>query len=58
VNERFFSDEIKELESLQIKIKNELESVLGISTRIKLVEPRSIARSEGKAKRVIDERRK
>ena len=58
VNERFFSDEIKKLESLQIKIRNELESVLGISTRIKLVEPRSIARSEGKAKRVIDERPK
>ena len=58
VGERFFSDEIKELESLQQKIKGEIESVLGLSTRVKLVEPRSIARSEGKAKRVIDERPK
>ena len=58
VNQRFFSDEIKELENLRRKIKSELESVLGISTRIKLVEPQTIARSEGKAKRVIDERPK
>ncbi|MFC1614586.1 phenylacetate--CoA ligase family protein [Gemmatimonadota bacterium] len=58
VSERFFSDEIKELEGLQQKIRNEIESVLGLSTRVKLVEPRSIARSEGKAKRVIDERPK
>ena len=58
VNQRFFSDEIKELENLRRKIKSELESVLGISTRIKLVEPQTIARSEGKARRVIDERPK
>ncbi|MBN2289297.1 MAG: phenylacetate--CoA ligase, partial [Candidatus Glassbacteria bacterium] len=58
VSERFFSDEIKKLEVLKLKIKSELESVLGISTRIKLVEPRTIARSEGKAKRVIDQRPK
>ena len=51
-------DEIKQLESLQRVIKNEIESVLGVSTRVKLVEPRTIARSEGKAKRVIDERPK
>ena len=56
VLERFFSDEIKQLETLQRRIKNEIESVLGIGTRVKLVEPRTLARSEGKAKRVIDER--
>jgi phenylacetate-CoA ligase len=58
VNERFFSDEIKKLESLQRVIKSEIESVLGISVKVKLVEPRTIARSEGKAKRVIDQRPK
>lgn len=58
VNDRFFSDEIKQLENLQRVVKNEIESVLGVSTRVKLVEPRTIARSEGKAKRVIDERPK
>jgi phenylacetate-CoA ligase len=58
VNERFFSDEIRRLESLQAMIRAEIESVLGINARVKLVEPRTIARSEGKAKRVIDERPK
>jgi len=58
VHERFFSDEIRMLESLQGRIKSEIESVLGISTKVKLVEPRTIARSEGKAKRVIDQRPK
>jgi phenylacetate-CoA ligase len=58
VNERFFSDEIRRLESLQNRIRGEIESVLGITARVKLVEPRTIARSEGKAKRVIDERPK
>ncbi|MEA2063639.1 MAG: phenylacetate--CoA ligase [Gemmatimonadota bacterium] len=56
VNEKFFSDEIKVLEALQNRIKAELESVLGLSTRVKLVEPKTIVRSEGKARRVIDER--
>jgi phenylacetate-CoA ligase len=56
VGEKFFSDEIRMLEKLQMKIRAEIESVLSISARVKLVEPRTIARSEGKAKRVIDER--
>lgn len=58
INEKFFSDEVRKLESLYRKIKNEIESVLGISIKVKLVEPRTIARSEGKAKRVIDNRNK
>ncbi len=58
VNEKFFSDEIRRLESLQNRIRGEIESVLQITARVKLVEPRTIARSEGKAKRVIDERPK
>lgn len=49
-------DEIKKYEDLERKIKNELESVLGISTRIKLMEPHSIERSMGKAVRVQDRR--
>jgi phenylacetate-CoA ligase len=39
------------------KIKANIESVLGISAKIKLVEPKSIERSEGKAKRVFDNRK-
>lgn len=58
VNERIFSDEIRKLESIQNRIQNEIESVLGISIKVTLVEPKTIERSEGKAKRVRDLRPK
>jgi phenylacetate-CoA ligase len=54
VSEDVFSDEIGKMEALEKKLRAELESVLSISPRIKLVEPRTIARTEGKAKRVVD----
>jgi phenylacetate-CoA ligase len=56
VSERLFSDQVKKLEEVEGKIRREIQSTLGISARIKLVEPKTIARSEGKAKRVIDRR--
>ncbi|WP_432406192.1 phenylacetate--CoA ligase family protein [Wukongibacter sp. M2B1] len=58
INEEYFSDEIKKLQSLTKKIRHAIESTLGISVKIKLVEPKTIQRSEGKAKRVIDKRKK
>lgn len=57
VDEKVFSDEIKRLEMIEKKIENEIENMLGISVRVKLVEPRTIERSEGKAKRIIDNRK-
>jgi phenylacetate-CoA ligase len=57
VSEKMFSDEIKQLERVEKKLKGEIESVLGIVVDIKLVEPKTIERSEGKAKRVIDRRK-
>jgi phenylacetate-CoA ligase len=57
VNDKIFSDEIKNLESIEKKIKKEINSVLGIGVTVKLVEPGSIPRSEGKAKRIIDKRK-
>lgn len=51
-----FSDSVKEIERIERKIKENMQSVLGVSANIKLVEPKSIPRSEGKAKRVIDNR--
>jgi len=57
VEGQFFSDEIKKLESLKRKIQHNIESTLGISASVKLVEPKTIERSEGKAKRVIDKRK-
>jgi phenylacetate-CoA ligase len=56
VCEQFWTDEIKVIESLKKKIHHNISSLLGISATIKLVEPHSIERSEGKAKRVIDNR--
>jgi phenylacetate-CoA ligase len=57
VDEKYFSDEIVQLNNIRNKIKHKVESVLGISVIISLVEHKTIARSEGKAKRVIDKRR-
>ncbi len=56
VQEQFFSDEVKKLQELRIKITKQLESVLGISVNVKLVEPKTIERTAGKAQRVIDKR--
>ena len=56
VDERMFSDEIRKLDALRNKIAAVLKTALGISVRVKLVEPKSIQRSEGKAVRVIDNR--
>jgi len=56
VSEQTFSDEMKVMQELEHKIRREIESVLGILVRVKLVEPKRIARSEGKARRVIDRR--
>jgi len=56
VNEKMFSDEIKVLEQTEKDIAHEIHSVLGVSVKVKLMEPKTIARSEGKAKRIIDKR--
>lgn len=50
------SAEIKELERIRARLKRELESILGISIGVRLVEPKTLERSEGKSKRVIDHR--
>jgi phenylacetate-CoA ligase len=57
VEEGFFLDRISELQELTRRIRYALESALGISLTVKLVEPKTIARSEGKATRVIDKRK-
>ena len=56
VSDEIFADEIRRLEMLERELHNELHNALGISARVKLVEPHSIQRSEGKAKRVFDRR--
>lgn len=56
ISNQMFSDQVKYLENLEHRLRSRINSVLGISSRIKLVEPRTIPRSEGKAKRVVDRR--
>ena len=53
----FYSDEINRMLALKKKLASRLQSVLGLGVNVKLVEPRSIERSVGKAKRVIDNRK-
>jgi phenylacetate-CoA ligase len=57
VDEQFFLDRISQLQALKQKIQSNLESSLGISVQVRLVEPKTIERSEGKAVRVIDNRK-
>lgn len=57
VDEKFFSDEIRELEGLTKKITQTLQQALLIAPKVKLVEPKTLERSEGKAVRVIDKRK-
>jgi phenylacetate-CoA ligase len=57
VKKEFFSDEVKGLEVLRSRIENVMKSKLQISLKVKLVEPKTIDRSIGKAKRVIDNRK-
>jgi phenylacetate-CoA ligase len=57
VKKEFFSDEIKNMEVLRAKIEHLMKSKLQISMKVRLVEPKTIERSIGKAKRVIDKRR-
>jgi phenylacetate-CoA ligase len=57
VKMELFTDEVKNLEKLRSRIEHVMKSKLQISVRVKLVEPKTIERSIGKAKRVIDNRR-
>ncbi len=56
MSEALFADDIKSIEKIERKIVTDLRSVLGIGAKVHLVNPKSIERSEGKAKRVIDNR--
>lgn len=57
VNEKVFSDEVKQLERLEKRIEKEIKEMFGVTCKCTLVEPKTIQRSEGKAKRVIDKRK-
>jgi len=54
--EALFSDEVKVVLALERRIEHELRLALGIQAVVRLVNPKSIERSEGKAKRIVDRR--
>jgi len=56
VDEKLFSDEIRHLQNMEKKIMAHIKEFLGVTAKITMVEPKTIARSEGKAKRIIDKR--
>jgi phenylacetate-CoA ligase len=57
VNEKVFSDEVKNLQNMERKLEKNIKEMLSVSAQVRLVEPKSIQRSEGKAVRVIDKRK-
>ncbi len=57
VKEGFFFDEMKRLRSFKEEIEEKMESALGVSGKIKLVEPKTLERNAGKAQRVVDRRK-
>ena len=57
VKEEYYTDEMSTMVGLQKKLEAELRSVIGLGFKVRLVEPRAIERSTGKAKRVIDKRK-
>jgi phenylacetate-CoA ligase len=57
VSEAMFSDQVKGLQAMEKKISKNIKELLSVSAKVKLVEPKAIARSQGKAVRVVDNRK-
>ena len=57
MNENLFADEIRKLQMLEGRLQKTIKEYLGVSAKVRLMEPRSIERSEGKAKRIVDNRK-
>lgn len=57
VDESMFSDTVRPLQDVERRIEHNIKDYIGVSTKVKLVEPKTIARSEGKAVRIIDKRK-
>ncbi len=57
VDEEFFQDKISQLQIIRGRLQDRLENAIGLSIKVTLVEPKTIERSEGKSRRVIDKRK-
>ncbi|MEW5744555.1 MAG: phenylacetate--CoA ligase [Nitrospirota bacterium] len=56
VSKKVFSDEVRHMEELRRKLEKAVDEAIGLRVKVTLVEPKSLPRSEGKAKRVFDQR--
>ena len=57
LDQRYYTDEVRVIEALKKKIAHVIQQALGINAKVKIVEPQSLVRSEGKAVHVIDNRK-
>jgi phenylacetate-CoA ligase len=57
IDEKVFSDAVKNLQNMEKDIEKDIKDLLGVSCKVRLVEPKTIQRSQGKAQRVIDKRK-
>jgi phenylacetate-CoA ligase len=57
IDEKVFSDAVKDLQNMEKDIEKDIKDLLGVSCKVRLVEPKTIQRSQGKAQRVIDKRK-
>ena len=57
LDSKYYTDEIKQIEAISKKIAHVIQQALGINAKIKIVEPQTLVRSEGKAVHVIDKRK-
>ena len=57
IDQKYYTDEIRAIEALNKKITHTIQQALGINAKIKIVEPQTLVRSEGKAVHVIDKRK-
>ena len=57
VDQKYYTDEVRAIEALTKKIAHVIQQALGISAKVKIVEPQTLVRSEGKAVHVIDNRK-
>ncbi len=58
VSDSLFADEIRKLQMLEGRLQKNIKEFLGVTAKVRLMEPRSIQRSEGKAQRIVDQRSK
>ena len=58
MGEHLFADEIGKLQTLERTLQKNIKEYLGVTVKVRLMEPHSIERSEGKAKRIVDNRPK